>query len=121
MLPHVLEQSGVSGVKLVSLLGASLVGLGAMRALHDKGTRGRALAASGFDLLKRTRAAVGPWGDTVARWTSCAAAWPTPRIRAAVRAALIADQALKSTTISDERGILTDLVLAIAYARQEAA
>src|SRR5512139_719102 len=97
MLPHVLEQSGVSGVKLVSLLGASLVGLGALRAMHDKGTRGRALASAGFDLLKRTRANVGPWGDTVSRWTACAAAWPLPRIRMAVRAALTADQALKST------------------------
>ncbi|HEX9166485.1 MAG TPA: DNA polymerase III subunit delta [Gemmatimonadales bacterium] len=121
MLPHVLEQAGVSGVKLVSLLGASLVGLGAMRVMHDKGTRGRALASAGFDLLKRTRASVGPWGDTVSRWTSCAAAWPGPRVRAAVRAALVADQALKSTTISDERGILTDLVLTLAFARQEAA
>jgi DNA polymerase-3 subunit delta len=121
MLPHVLEQSGASGVKLVSLLGASLVGLGAMRAMHDQGTRGRALAAAGFDLLKRTRASVGPWGDTVSRWTACSAAWPPPRIRAAVRAALVADQALKSTTISDERGILTDLVLTLSFARQEAA
>ncbi len=121
MLPHVLDQSGASGVKLVSLLGASLVGLGAMRAMHDKGTRGRALASAGFDLLKRTRASVGPWGDTVSRWTSCSAAWPPPRIRAAVRAALVADQALKSTTISDERGILTDLVLTLSFARQEAA
>jgi hypothetical protein len=94
---------------------------GNLRAMHDKGTRGRALASAGFDLLKRTRASVGPWGDTVSRWTSCAAAWPEPRIRAAVRAALVADQALKSTTISDERGILTDLVLTLAFARQEAA
>jgi DNA polymerase-3 subunit delta len=121
MLPHVLEQSGISGVKLVSLLGASLVGLGALRAMHDKGTRGRGLASAGFDLLKRTRANVGPWGDTVSRWTSCAAAWPLRRVRAAVRATLVADQALKSTTISDERGILTDLVLTISFARQEAA
>lgn len=121
MLPHVLEQSGVSGVKLVSLLGASLVGLGAMRVIHDRGTRGRALAAAGFDLLKRTRAAVGPWGDTVSLWTSSAAAWPLPRVRAAVRAARAADLALKSTTISDEQGTLTDLVLGVAFARQEAA
>jgi hypothetical protein len=38
-----------------------------------------------------------------------------------VRAALAADLALKSTTISDERGVLTDLIIALAPARREAA
>lgn len=122
MLPHVLEQAGVNGVKLVQILGASLVGLGAMRALYDKGTKGRAIAAAGFDLLKRTRANVGgPWGEVVSLWTSAVSAWPRPRIQAALRATLAADQALKSTTISDERGVLTDLLLAIAFAAQDAA
>ena len=44
-----------------------------------------------------------PLGPEVAR----------PRIRAALRAARDTDQALKNTTISDERGVLTDLVLRI--------
>jgi hypothetical protein len=43
-------------------------------------------------------------------------------VRAALRAALEADQALKSTTLSDERGVLTDLVLRLGLrAAEEAA
>jgi hypothetical protein len=47
--------------------------------------------------------------------------WPARRIGTALRAALEADQALKSTTISDERGVLTDLVLRIGVRSAEAA
>jgi hypothetical protein len=38
------------------------------------------------------------------------------RIRAAFDAALDADRAIKSTTLSDERAILTDLILHVAPA-----
>jgi hypothetical protein len=38
-----------------------------------------------------------------------------------LRAALEADQALKNTSISDERGVLTDLVLRLGVQAMEAA
>jgi hypothetical protein len=39
----------------------------------------------------------------------------------ALRAALAADRALKGTTISNDRGIVTQLVLGFAATRREAA
>ena len=43
--------------------------------------------------------------------------WPLLRLREAIAAALDADIALKNTTISDESGILTDLVLTLGATR----
>ena len=61
------------------------------------------------------------WKAESARWAGWAASWPAARIREGLRAARDADQALKSTTVSDERGILTDLVLRLTVAQVEAA
>jgi DNA polymerase III delta subunit len=121
ILPHLLEQPGVSGVKLVTLLGTSLVGLAAVRAAHDKGARGGRLDTAAFDIVKRWRPYGIDWKATAGLWARVAPHWPSPRLRTMVHAALIADQALKGTSISDEGGILTDLTLAAAFGRQEAA
>ena len=119
---RVLERSEVSGVKLVSLLGTTLVALGATRALHDRGQRGGALSGSAFKILLNTRPfGLGEWKAEVANLARWIPAWPLPRVRAALRATLAADQSLKGTRISDERGVLIDLVLQLADARQEAA
>lgn len=121
ILPHLLEQPGVSGVKLVTLLGTNLVGLGAVRAAYDKGARGGRLESAAFDVVKRWRPYGIDWKSTAGLWARVAPGWPAARLRIAVHAALVADQALKGTTISDEGGILTDLILAAAFGRQEAA
>lgn len=121
ILPHLLEQPGVSGVKLVTLLGGSLLGIGATRAAYDKGARGGRLGSAAFDVIKRVRLFGVDWKETAGLWAAAAPHWPLPRVRQAVEATLAADQALKSTTISGETGILTDLVLAVAFARREAA
>jgi hypothetical protein len=59
--------------------------------------------------------------EEAARWSRVVGRWPARRIRAALNVALEADQALKSTTISGERGVLTDLVLRIGVRSAEAA
>jgi DNA polymerase-3 subunit delta len=112
LLLPVLAQPGVSGVKLVTQLGTALVGLGVARTLYDEGLRGRALEGAIFKMLLRNR----PFGllgykEEAARWAAWVPQWPLPRIRAALRDACTADQGLKNTTVSDERGLLTDLVL----------
>jgi DNA polymerase-3 subunit delta len=122
MLGPLLDQPGVTAVRLVSLLGTSLVGVGLARSHYDRKLRGASLQDAIFKTLLRTRVFGLPdYKKESARWAGWAAAWPMPRIRAALRAARDADEALKSTTISDERGILTDLVLGLALPRVEAA
>jgi DNA polymerase-3 subunit delta len=122
LLGPLLDQPGASGVKLVTLLGTTLVGVGIARSHYDRKLRGRALEDAVFELIRRNRVfGLLSWGEEKGRWVRWAPHWPAARLKEAVRAALAADRALKGTTISDERAILTDLVLRLATARREAA
>jgi DNA polymerase-3 subunit delta len=122
LLGPILDQPGSSGVKLVTLAGTTLIGVGVARSLLDRGTRGRALDDAVFETIRRNRVfGLLPWSEEKARWVRWASAWPAQRVRAGLRAILDADRALKMTTISDERGILADMVLKMAPARREAA
>ena len=112
MIGPVLEQSGMSGVKMVSTLGTALLGLALTRPHFDRGIRDRALQQKIMGILIRVRPfGVGDWKVESDKWARWAPAWPMSRITAALRAALKADFALKNTRISDERGVVTDLVL----------
>jgi DNA polymerase III subunit delta len=112
LLSPVLAQSGVSGVKLVTAIGTALVGIGIARAQYDRGVRGGALGAAVMKILLSVR----PFGlltykEEANRWSRWAPKWSNARIRSALRAARDADEALKNTTVSDERSLLLDLVL----------
>ena len=118
VLLTVLGQPGVSGVRLVTQLGTALVGLGITRTLYDKGLRGPKLEDAVVKLLFQNR----PHGllgykEEAASWARCAPQWPVSRIRAALRAARTTDESLKNTTVSDERGLLTDLVLQVTMTK----
>lgn len=120
LLRPVLQQSGVTGVSLVMVLGIGLAGLGLARAHLDRKTRPADISGRLYDALKYSRlpgTLVGEWKRSVNNWTKWAPAWSQSRIQQALRAALTADKALKSTRISDETGVLTDLVLEIGGRR----
>jgi DNA polymerase III subunit delta len=122
MLGPLLDQSGVTAVRLVSLLGTSLIGVGLARSHYDRRVRAGQLDRLVFDRLRQLRIFGLPdWKAESARWARWAAAWPDERVRSGLGAARDADQALKNTTVSDELGILTDLVLRLAVERREAA
>jgi DNA polymerase III delta subunit len=122
LLGRVLEQSGVTGVNLVGLLGTTLIGVGVVRVAYDRRSRGAALERAAMDALRAGRPArLGPWKEESAHWARWAAAWPLPRISGAIRAALAADRALKNTALSDERGLVADLVMRVALTHAEAA
>jgi DNA polymerase-3 subunit delta len=122
LLPAILAQPGMSGVKMVTHLGTALIGLGVARGSYDKGGRGRSLEDSIFRaLLKNRPGNLLSYKQEAAHWARLCPRWPANRIHSALQAALEADQALKSTTISDERGVLTDLILRIGVRSAEAA
>lgn len=122
LLGPVLGQAGVSGVRLLTLLGTTLVALAGVRAAYDRNVRGARLEDTGFQLLRATRLyGLLSWGDEARRWARWASTWPAARIADALRAAVSADAALKATTISDERGVLMDLVLRMAAPPAEVA
>lgn len=108
----VLQQPGVSGVRLVTLLGTTLIGVGVVRAAYDRNLRGSRLHDAAFQLQRRARVyGLLSWQEEARRWAAWAPTWPATRVRAAVRTLLEADTALKGTTLSDERGILLDVTL----------
>jgi DNA polymerase-3 subunit delta len=111
----VLNQSGMSGVKLITALGTSLIGLKLARAHYDRGSRGGALERVLLDRFRQVRPfGLGDWKQLARNWGRWAEAWSGARLGAALRATLEADAALKGTRISDEAGVVTDLVLRLA-------
>jgi DNA polymerase-3 subunit delta len=122
LLGPVLAQAGATGVRLVTTLGTTLVGVRVARIQLDHGLKGSALFSGVFEALRRARpAGLTDWKEETRRWIEWAPRWPAPRLRAALRATLAADQALKSTRVRDELGVLTDLVLELAPEQREAA
>ena len=122
LLSSVLDQSGVSGVKLVTLLGTSLIGVAVTRAAYDRKLRGAALERAAFDALRAARPwGLGNWKEETARWARWAERWPAGRLRRALEATLAADTALKNTTLTDDRGQLADLVMTLTIGDKVAA
>lgn len=122
LVEPVLEQAGMSGVKILSLLGSHLVGTALARADRDRGVNVDRLP----DIICRQMQAVRPYGvrsykEEAARWTAWSALWTARELGDALRAALAADNALKTATVSDDRGIVTQLVLGFAASKREAA
>ena len=122
LVEPVLEQAGMSGVRIVSLLGTHLVGTALARAERDRGVPAARLP----DTIYRQMQSVRPYGmrsykEEAARWTAWSALWTARELGRALRAALAADNALKTATVSDDRGIVTQLVLGFAVTKQEAA
>ena len=128
LVEPVLEQAGMSGVRMLSALGTALVGTALARAELDGdarrggGTRGDRLEGV---LLSHLRAArpygLGSWEQTALRWARWAGIWTAGELRGALRLALDADRALKSSTLTDEAGILEQLVLSWVVRAREAA
>lgn len=122
LLDVVLRQGSVTGVQLVMSLGTGLVGVRLARGLADAGTAWGRLPGAVFD---RIRAARPPglrrgWRDEARLWAEAARRWTPDALDRAIAAAAEADRRLKSTTISDERGILLTMLLTLAEPRAAA-
>ena len=123
LVPRLLETTGNSAVRLVSLLGTSLVALQWTRATAaGRRIRDDALArAIKQDLFFKLRPNIGNYELAAKLFARVVGRWPAPRLRSAVAATLEADVALKGTTISNAGGVLTDLVIALAATRAQRA
>ncbi len=112
MLEVVLARAGVSGVRLVSALGTGLVGVKLARALADDG---HGWARVRKEVLAKVRATrpygIGDWGNAAALWTRAAEAWSREDIDFALTEAYECDRKLKSTTLGDERAVITGMLI----------
>ena len=123
LVEPVLEQAGMSGVRVVSLLGTHLVGMALARAERD---REASSAKRVTETVLRHLVAARPYGlrsykEEAARWQEWSALWTAAELSDALRAALAADTALKTATVSDDRGIVMQLVLGLGVTKKEAA
>lgn len=121
----VLGQTGVTPVRMATVIGSSLVGVSLARGHYDRGKQGPALVSElTATLTRRLRPYwlkdIG-WSVEAGRWAGWAAAWAPSGISRAIASVLAADQALKNTRVSEERSILLDLILQLDQVRREAA
>lgn len=122
LVAPLLGMTGQSGVALVGRLGSSLLVLQwAREAARQRKLRDRALIEGVKRLCFGTRPQVGSYDPFSRLVATVVGAWPESRIRAALADVLAADVALKSTTISDETAIVTELTLRMATAHRRKA
>lgn len=123
LLAPVLAQSGISGVRIVSALGTGLIGLAVARGELDRGTAPGRLESAIFQQLLASRpAGLGAgYKEVAARWARWVRTWSGAELSRAIRGALAADRALKRTQLTDEHGIVLDLLLGLARQAKEAA
>ena len=122
LVEPVLEQAGMTGVRMVTALGTAVLGTALARAELDRGTTSPRLESVVLSAVRAARPwGVGNWQDTASRWARWATLWSAAELRGALRLALTVDRALKSSTVTDERGILMQLVLAWGVPAREAA
>lgn len=122
LVEPVLEQAGMSGVRIVTALGTALVGTALARAELDRGTPRTRLPATLKSHLNAARPfGLRPWDLEAERWARWATEWTPAELRGALRLALEADCALKGTRVTDDRGIILQLVLSMAVLEREAA
>ncbi|UCG88642.1 MAG: DNA polymerase III subunit delta [Gemmatimonadota bacterium] len=115
MLEPVLATAGVTGVRILMALGSGLVGVRLARALIDEGLPLQKLEREIFNAIRICRpAGLTSWKDAARLWASAARQWSSGEIEEALRLAYQCDRSLKSTTLSDARGTILDLLLSLS-------
>jgi DNA polymerase III delta subunit len=122
LVERVLAQSGMSGVRVVTALGTAIVGTALARAELDRGTPPARLTDAVFRHLLAAR----PFGlrsykVEAGLWSEWGTRWQAPELGRALRLALSTDQALKTSGVSDDAGIIRQLVLSLGVPAREAA
>jgi DNA polymerase III subunit delta len=122
LVDRVLAQGSMSGVRIVTALGTALVGAALARAELDRGTP----AARLNDVLFRHLLAARPFGlrsykVEARQWAEWSGRWSAATLRRALRLVLSTDLALKTTGVSDDAGLLRQLVLSLGVPVREAA
>jgi DNA polymerase III delta subunit len=111
LLRVILEQPGVTGVRLVMNLGTALIGTRIARAILDGGETAARAKSKVIDLLRTKRIWVGSYAEESARWVRAAEKWTAEELDTAIASAYRADQELKSTTLTDQQGTIETMLL----------
>jgi len=114
MVPRLLASPGTSGVRLISALATAFVGLAVARSQLDAGDSGAAARDRVFRAIQAARPfGLRSWSDEASGWVRDAARWSGRDLDDGLATLLRADTRLKSTTVSDEAGVVTEAVLSL--------
>lgn len=117
----ILPQSGVSGVRMVSSLGTTLIGMRIARDHLNRGSRPRAVRDRLLSEMRSSRpAGLANWTVEAEKWTRCAADWTLGELDAAIRLIFEADKSLKSSTLMADRDILDTMLLELSAVKEAA-
>jgi len=118
----VLAAVGVTGVRMLNALGTGLVGVRVAVALMQEGASPRRIEVDLFNAIRASRPfGLRDWKSEAALWAGAALSWSSSEITQALHLAYECDRALKSTTLSDEKGTLTGLLLSLSPIEEAAA
>jgi DNA polymerase-3 subunit delta len=113
MLGPVLAGARMTGVRLIMSLGTAFVGAQLARALLDGGMPARGVERKLLSTISKPRR-LFYLKDQTALWVRAAERWTTAEITDALLSLYQCDCALKSTTLSDEEGIITGMLLSLS-------
>lgn len=119
LLDIVMQQPGVTGVKMLATLGTSMIGVRMARAMVDEGKSSKTVQQAILDKLFKARPRVGRYSDVAGQWTTAARNWTGSDLDRALRLVWEADTQLKSTTISDARGTISSMLLQLSTLDRE--
>lgn len=114
MVTHLLNAPSVTGVRLVSALSTSLLGVGLACAALESGAGPGAARERAFSALQAARpGGLRSWRAEAERWARDARSWTRAEIDSALATLLVADRRLKSASLGDEESIVTEAVLSL--------
>lgn len=119
LLDIVMQQPGVTGVKMLATLGTSIIGVRMARAMVDEGKGSKAVQQAILDKLFKARPRVGRYSDVASQWTTASRNWNGSELDRALRLVWEADTQLKSTTISNARGTISSMLLQFSKTERE--
>jgi DNA polymerase-3 subunit delta len=114
LVPVVLAQPTVTGVKVTMALTTQMLAIGWALAVQERGVGASRLPGELFALLKQVRPMTfRPWAEAVRAWVGALPLWDRAAVERALRQLLTADASLKETRVSSDEQVLTSLVLAM--------
>ena len=114
MLPAVLQQPKSGGVPIVLALTVQTLGIGWAQAARERGASPSRLNGDLFNLLKETGAYPWrAWGEFASTCARAADVWSSRNVDEALAALLEADVNLKTTRLSSDEQLVSNLVLAL--------
>jgi DNA polymerase-3 subunit delta len=114
MLPSLLQQPKLGGVPIVLALTVQTLGIGWAQAARERGASPSRLNGDLFNLLKETGAyPFRAWGEFASTCARAADVWTARNVDDGLAALLAADVALKTTKLSSDEQLISNLVLAL--------